>query len=113
MALALGELRVFRSLMADTVSLAPYQGVDQYGQAQFGAAVTYNARVEGKNTDVITTNGEEQVSRVQVYLGVVPLTVTPLDRLTLPGRFDPVSPPILSIEHCPDDRGVHHVTVFA
>jgi hypothetical protein len=111
MPLALGQLRVFRDLMTDTVTIAPYQSTSKYATEGYGAPVTYKARVVGQNRNVITIAGDEKISRVTVYLGSIPTTIGPLDRITLPARFQPMQPPILAIEHEPDEHGVHHVNV--
>lgn len=112
MPLAFGQLRAFTGMMNDTVSIAPYTGVNRNGEHLYGDAVSYTARVVGKNRHVISRDTEQVLSTATIYLGTIPtVAMSPLDLITLPARFNPRQPPILAIEQTPDDHGIHHVTL--
>jgi len=97
--------------MPDTVTVEPFLTTDNYGNASFGTAVTFSARAVGTMRNVITPNGEEKVSTVTVYIGAAKV-FSPLDRITLPIRFTPQQPPILSLRLLPDENGLHHTVIF-
>lgn len=93
-----------------TITVEPFASIDLWGAKTYGAAVVYRARVQGKNTMITNTQGEEVVSRVQVYLAE---TVGPKDRVTLPATFQPTQPEILSVQRVSDESGNHHTVVYA
>lgn len=100
------------SMMAHTISLAPYTGQNAYGEASYGAAVNYTARVQGKMKMVRDFAGVERVSTVTCYVATT-AAISPKDKLTLPGSFVPTSPPILAVERQADERGDHHIVIYA
>lgn len=93
-----------------TITVEPFASVDLYGNYSYGAPVTYRARVQGKMMMIANMQGEEVVSRVQVYL-MEP--VGPKDRVTLPATFQPTQPSILSVQRVSDENGSHHTVVYA
>lgn len=100
------------SLMAHTISLTPWTGQNQYGEPSYGAAVSYTARVQGKMRMVRDSTGTERVSTVTCYVATT-ATISPKDKLTLPSGFTPATPPILAVERQADERGDHHVVIYA
>ena len=62
------NVNVFAPLMRQSVSVAPFQSYDAYGDASYGSAVEYEAAVVGKSEKVVGADGQEVVSRQTVYL---------------------------------------------
>lgn len=93
------------------ISVEPFTGVDTYGSYTYGAAVTYKARIQGKNQLVTNMNGEETVAHVTIYVNAS--TIGPKDRITLPAPFQPTVPNILDVSHVSDESGGHHTVVIA
>lgn len=98
-------------LLLDTVTLERWTGRDAYGVDTFGPAETYPARVSGRVRRIMTVTGDERVSTATIYFDQSP-GITPFDRVTLPARFVPRSPPILAIRTSPDDLGRVMETVY-
>ena len=94
-----------------TVTVEPFSSRNAYGAATYGTAVTYRARVQGKNQMIRNVGGEEVVSTITVY--VATQTMTPQDRITLPSPFSPTQPDILAVQRVSDESGQHHVVVYA
>jgi hypothetical protein len=94
-----------------SVTVEPFSSVDDYGAYSYGAAVTYQARVQGRNRMVRSVTGEEVLSTVQVYLPHA--TITPKDRITLPATFQPTQPKVLDVQKVSDESGQHHIVVYA
>lgn len=94
-----------------TISVEPYTGIDAYGAYTYGAAVTYKARIQGKNQLVMTQTREEAVSHITIHVGTV--AIGPKDRITLPSPFEPTVPNILDVQHVSDETGQHHSVVLA
>jgi len=105
----------FRHLMGQAVTLARFTGRDGYGEASFGVAVTYRARVVGKVRTVRSASGEEVLSSQTVYL-MSAAAVSPLDRLTLSTGFvnsteaDRMTPPIVATGRYPGRGGQPYAT---
>lgn len=101
----------FRDFMPHTVAIEPYSSQNSYGEATYGTAVNYPARVEMKSRRIAGSGGVEIAARGRVFLGTTTVP-TAKDRITLPASFMPTQPPIL--DACPvnDERGIHHVVVF-
>lgn len=100
-----------KSLMRDTVTIAPYLSQNKSAEETFGDAVRYQARVVGRIKSVTDLTGQERVSSVTTYFGAA-LTLTPRDRITLPAPFTPTQPKILAIEQFPDERGRYCTVVY-
>jgi hypothetical protein len=99
------------SLMADTVTIESASTHNEYGETTYGAASTYQARVQGRVKMIRTPMGDEKVSTVQVYLAQV-TSVTVRDRLTLPARYDPTTPDILAVVQAVDENGAYGEVVY-
>lgn len=99
-----------KKLYADTVTLAPITS-DALGAPTLGAAVTYKARVMGQHKVVRDSSGEETMSTVQVWIYGTP-TIDHTYILTLPARFSPRTPPIITVENQSDENGAHHVKIY-
>jgi hypothetical protein len=102
----------FLDFLRQTITVEPFTGRNQFGAPTYGAAVSYNARVGGKQMLVRDTQGQQVVSRQQVWIATAAV-IKIVDRLTLPAGYDPQVPVILSVERPPDETGqVHHAEVF-
>lgn len=77
----------------------------------YGPARSYRARVLGNIQKVMGADGQEKVSRLTVLVGGTP-AVTIHARVTLPARFVPQQPTVISTHTATDENGVHHVRVF-
>ena len=76
------NVNVFSPLMKQSVSLAPFQSYDGYGNPSYGSDVAYECAVIGEIKRVVTKDGQEVPSRQTVYLKSN-VTVRPEDRITL------------------------------
>lgn len=94
-----------------TVTIEPFVSRDGFGAPTYGTAVTFQARVQGKNRMIRTRDNVEAVSTVQVYIASTPV-VSPDDRVTLPSGFTPSQPPILSVQPISDEQGAHHQVIM-
>lgn len=99
-----GDLAEF---FVDEITIEPYTGQDVFGDETYGTAATYACRMKGKHKTVRLQTGEEKVSTVQAVLNSV-AGATNQDRVTLPARFKPNSPPIMAVEVSTDENGPHH-----
>lgn len=100
----------WHDMMPDTVSVEPFSGVDQYGAYSYGTAVSYRARAQGRMRMITDVNGEQRMSQVTVYISGT--GIGPQDRLTLPARFSPTQPSILSVQPVSDEHGTHHTVIY-
>ena len=107
-----GGIRDFLDLMGQTVTIEPFTGRDGYGVPTYGPEVAYRARVVGRVRLVRNAQGQDVASMHTVYLAASPV-IAPEDRLTLPDEYVPRTPPILAVSRVPDERGIHHVVVYA
>ena len=98
-------------MLPHTITVEPFTGINTFGAATYGAAVTYRARIQGKNRLVTAVNGEEAVSHITMYLQRT--TISPQDRVTLPAPFSPTVPNILDVQHVSDESGGHHTVILA
>ena len=101
----------FEDMMAHTITVEPYSGQNNYGEATYGAAVTYKARVQMKSEWIRDVEGREVRARGRAYVS----TTTVLgakDRLTLPSQFTPTQPPILDVHPAYDEDTLHHVVLM-
>ncbi|MGE5619538.1 MAG: hypothetical protein ACM3US_09810 [Sphingomonadaceae bacterium] len=96
------------ALMTETVAIEPRTGVNAYGEALYGAAVQYKARIVGRIRRVTDSAGSERVSTKTITLGAAAV-VSPFDRLTLPDGSRPV---ILAVGSYPDESGAHHTVLY-
>ncbi len=96
----------FAELMPHTVQIAALASfsTDGYGDAVYGTASTFTARVVGKQTLVRTFEGTEELATTIVYVASTG-TINPSDRITLP---DGSTPPLLAVSTFPDEDGTHH-----
>lgn len=101
-------------LMADAVLVAPFTGysTDGYAQPAFGADVTYRARVQLGPKKIVSAEGVDVVSSVQVIVGSS-AAFTVKDRLTLPGDLAPATPTLLRVDQVRDETGRHHAVLYA
>jgi hypothetical protein len=97
-------------LLPDTITVQSVTGRDVHNQLTFGTARTVACLVEGKTQIVRDVNGDDVTSAVTIY-GTSGLSV--YDKITLPSRFDPRSPRILTIERNVDELGNGFDVVYA
>ena len=98
-----------KQLLVHTVRIAPYSGVNAYGESSHGTERTAKARIQENIKKVSTDSGSEVVSTVQVYLDAAD-AISVLDKLTLP---DGRTPPIIRVAPYTDLLGnLHHQVVY-
>lgn len=102
--------RALRSEFRDTVTIEPYAGQNSYGEATFGTAGNYPARVEMKSRRIAGTGGVEITARGRVLVATSTVPST-RDRLTLPSWAAPTQPTILDVQAQLGD-GFDHVVVY-
>ena len=102
----------FLDLMTQTVTIEPYTGQNASGEASYGTAVSYSARVVGKSRMVRNITGQEVVSSKTVYLYGASLSFSVKDRVTLPSGNVPQTPPMIAVSQFPDDEGNHHSALY-
>ena len=105
----------YLDFMPNTVTVAPWTGVDAYGASAWGDPVTYPARIVVRPTRMQRADGTQIVSRARVTIGAAVL-ISPKDALTVPSAFVaagvPPHPPILDVQIIPDETGPHHTVVL-
>ena len=95
-----------RSMLTQTITQAPYLGIDMYGKPSYGPPVQRPARISLRIETITNPQGQERVSNTTVIIdGDVPVTVN--DRLTLPDGTSPAVQLVYSPED-PDFPGVIH-----
>jgi hypothetical protein len=92
-----------QAMLTQTITLEPYQSQDAYGTPQYGSPVTLAARVEYRPRRVLTSLGEERVSRGRVFVDGAAPAFDLRDRLTLP---DGTRPALLVAAPVYDEQGV-------
>jgi len=98
-------------LFSDTVSLEAPTGFDMRGNpTAYGATVVVRAHCMIGNRVVRDSTGKERVSSLRVILAGTP-GATIYHRITLPVRFKPPLPPVISVEQFQDENGAHHEQV--
>lgn len=105
------DISTWEDFMPDSVTIEPFLSINEYGAVTYGAPQVYPARAQGRMQMVTDFRGEQKVSHVTVY--VSGYSGNPQDRLTLPARFTPTQPNILSVQPVIDENGVHHAVVYA
>lgn len=98
-------------LFSDSVTLEAPTGFDMYGKpTAFGAPTVVDAHCMSGNRVVRDNTGKERVSTLQVILAGIP-GATIFHRFTLPVRFKPPLPPVISVVQFQDENGAHHEQV--
>ncbi len=117
--------RSFLDMMPATVSYQRYSSIstDGYATQQWGTAKNVRARIQAIREDARTTN-EREVRPAGFKVLMAPystagtsdtVTVTALDRITLPTGFlvaGSCSPPIAQAYPVQDEDGLHHNEVW-
>ena len=98
------ERTEFLALMPSTISISTRTSHSNYGEATYGSAVTYRARVVDKSGWVRNAAGENVEVRTICWVASTG-SIDISDRITLPGG---ATPPIVMGERFPDDQGSHH-----
>ena len=99
---------VLSDLLRDTIEHQPTTGFTGAGAPILGPAVAYPARVALKQRTVVDKTGKVAVSKSQVWFAAS-VAVALSDRIRL---SDGSTPPILAIEHLPDDTGARFTKVY-
>lgn len=96
-------------LFGDEVKLEAPLGFDRLGvPTGYGPITTWRAHIAGKHRLMRDLNtGQTRVSSLQVLIAGVP-GATVHWRVTLPSRYTPARPKILSVEQFTDESGAHH-----
>lgn len=100
-----------QEMFAETVEIASWTGQDFMGNDMYGSPVEYTCHIEGHSRLVRDPTGQERVSAVQVYLDG-PYGISVKDLVLLPERFEPRSPPIISVNRMTDENGPHHEVIL-
>lgn len=110
-------LRAWRSMMRQTLTVAPKTGRDSAGDATYGTAVEYRCRLVGKRKQVRMPNGQEVTSHQTAYLYTDDV-IDPQSKVTLSTadvgstEAHSISPPILQTGRYPDDMGFSHSVIY-
>lgn len=97
-----------KRLLQETVTIKAQTGTDAWGKPTFDAGTDYDARVQEQREVVKTTEGQEVLSTVQVYING-DATVGPNSQVTLP---DGRQPDIITIRKPKSASGtVHHTKI--
>src|SRR6185295_11317823 len=100
----------FADFLNDTVMIEPFLSRDDYGTATYGPGVDYLCRIDGQTKQTVNVNGVERTINAIIFLSGN-IYVAPADRITMPGNFDPLQPPILKVNQFSDENGPHHVEI--
>ena len=101
----------FRELMTETVTIAPKSGQDQYNEATFGTAVSYQARIVGKIMELRDRRGEQVTTTFELWLDTVD-TIQPDAQLILTGsKWIDTTPEIFTVRRVTDEGGDSHVQI--
>jgi hypothetical protein len=100
----------FRDWFHATVTIEPRTGHDGF-KPTYGAAVSYEARIELQSKFTRDLMGQEVTARGRVFLATSTIPGAE-DLLTLPSELEPTTPPIVNISPKYDEGGtVDHVVV--
>jgi hypothetical protein len=92
-----------------TVTIAQFTSFDKYGEPSFGSGVSTACYIEMSPKLIRDSKGQQVVSSARAYI-VGDVTVTPLDKVTLP---DGTSPPILKVDHFYNDKATLELSVIS
>lgn len=88
-------------MMPDTVLIAPFTGMDQYGARTFGPDAPYQARVNNKTHFIhVGTPQQVQAKGTAIMACITPVSVN--DRITMPDGSNPL---ILDVNQENDEVG--------
>lgn len=97
----------FLDVMVDEVVWEKFLGIDEYSNPTYAAPVTIRCRVSPKSMQVLDANGNEVLSKANIYMAPG-YDIKAQDKFTLPtGDTDPV----IQVGRPPDGDGEHHVKV--
>lgn len=96
------------TLLNQTITLAPATGLDGYGKATYGTAVSVPALVEQRLKMIRDAQGREVVSSTQAFVDGTTV-VTTESKITLPDGSTPV---ILAVASMPDVDGTIYSKVI-
>lgn len=98
----------FLDMMVDQIIWEKVLGTDEYGNFVYAAPVTIQCRIAPKATRFLTANGDEVLSKANIYTAG-DYDIQGNDRITQPnGEADPV----LRVSRPPDGDGAHHVEIL-
>lgn len=95
-------------MMPDQVTIYPWvsRSVSNVPTYSTTGAI-YQAHIELKNRLIVDHNGQEVMARGRVYLGTAAMPDVK-DKLVLPYKYTPQSPPILAVNVSTDENGDHN-----
>jgi len=103
----------FLDMMKDTVIIAPFTGIDTYNRPTFGAAVSYRARIAGKDIALRAPTSENNTPIFDIWVYSRGVLITIDDKLTLPN--DPAwrdrTPVIFAVGAYTDEDSTHHAKI--
>lgn len=104
----------FLEMMPLTMTVETFEAVDAYDSPVFGAANTWQCRIEQDSREFRNTDGVVAVADAVIFTPPTSLTspaavIGPKDRVTLP---DGAVPLIQGVIREYDDEGFHHYEVY-
>lgn len=99
-------------LFPDTVTVEEPLGFTTRGvPTGYASAKTYRARVLGSLRMVRGADGQERVSSMQILVGSSD-QISQKARITLPARFTPRTPTVITVRPATDENGPHHSRIY-
>lgn len=95
-------------LFGATIEHAPATGFNAYSDPVYGTPTPYRARVLYRARLVRDRNGQQSISRGEVWIAA-PLHVGLQDRITLP---DGTTPNLIAAELLSDEAGPSHAHIY-
>ncbi len=97
----------FLDVMVDTVTWEKLTGIDEYSNPIYADPATIQCRVSPKAMQVLDANGNEVLSKANIYMAPGH-DIGAQDRIT---QFDGSVDPVIQVGKPPDGDGTHHVKV--
>ena len=97
----------FLDVMVDTVTWQKHTGIDAYSNPVYATGETIQCRVSPKAMQVLDVNGNEVLSKANIYMAPGP-DIGAQDLIT---QSDGSVDPVIQVGKPPDGDGTHHVKV--
>lgn len=101
----------FLDFLEQSITIEPYVSDNKYGEASYGASVSYQCRIEYVNKVIRTAENIERVSTATIFVNTATV-INPRSKITLPSGHTPANSPILSVQVQVDETGLTHHTVI-